>query len=63
MPAKPTETDPQPVPGLAPWVWWPGLHGWPEAKRPNGTGEPVRVRARNYTQLLAAIRKTEGRRP
>lgn len=59
-PNIPTETDPQPVPGYPPWVWWRGEHGWPEAKRPNGLRPPVTVRARNWTELLAKIRKQEG---
>jgi hypothetical protein len=58
---KPTESSPQPVPGLAPWVWWPGVNGWPYAKHPNGIDPPVVVKARNWTELLAKIREIEER--
>ena len=63
MAAKPpSEHEPQPVEGYTPWVWWQGVNGWPYAKRPNGISPPVVVKARNYTELLARIRKTEARR-
>jgi hypothetical protein len=58
----PSEHEPQPVPGYPPWVWWPGVAGWPYAKCPNGIDPPIVVRGRNWTALLAAIRKQEARR-
>ena len=58
---KPTEHEPQPVPGHPGWVWWPGVAGLRYARRPR-TSPPVVVRAHNWTALLAAIRKAEERR-
>ena len=59
---KPTEETAQPVPGYPHWRWWRGANGWPYAKCPNGINPPVVVRGRNWTELLAAIRKREEER-
>lgn len=59
VPNIPTEASPQPVPDHPGWVWWRGVNGWPYAKHPNGIAPPVVVRARNWAELLAVIRKKE----
>lgn len=59
MPHIPSETDPQPVPEHPEWLWWPGVARVRYAKHLNGIDPPIVVRGRNWTALLAEIRKTE----
>ncbi len=56
----PTESVPQPVPGHPPWAWWPGVGGRLVYARLLGSHPPVVLRDRNYTALLARIRRAEG---
>lgn len=57
-PMRPTEDDPQAVVMWEGWEWWLDAHdpGLVCARGPGG----VRVQARNFTALLATIRKREA---